>query len=113
MTLPHDDYVQTQLLRLLSAAPGGRMYCQDVYIELAKQFPLLTEDEMRVPYKNSVSHWANRVQFARLHMVRKGWILHPTMGGGRGFWQISESGRRALALADEMGKKLLAELCAL
>jgi len=110
MTLPHDEDIQTELLRLLSKAPKGRMHCQEVYVVLAKHFPKLTKDETTVPYKNSVSHWANRVQFARQHLVTKGWLLHTTMSGGRGYWAISEKGRNTVIQLQELGKTLLAEL---
>jgi Mrr N-terminal domain len=86
------------------------MYCQDVYTALAVRFPYLTNDELSVPYRNSISHWANRVQFARQHLVTKGWFLHSTMSGGRGFWAISKHGRRGLAELESLGNRLLAEL---
>ncbi|MES2685018.1 MAG: winged helix-turn-helix domain-containing protein [Pseudomonadota bacterium] len=113
MSLPHDESVQNELLRLLSTAPNGRMHCNDVYAVLAKQFRQLTNDEVTVPYRNSVSHWANRVQFARQHLVEKGLLLHTSMGGGRGYWEISSEGRTALAESDALAKQLMAELDAL
>ena len=113
MALPHDESIQTELLRLLSTAENGRMHCQDVYVTLARQFPRLTKDEKTVPYRNSVSHWANRVQFARQHLVTKGWFLHSSMSGGRGYWAVSKKGRATIAELDALGKKLLAELEAL
>jgi hypothetical protein len=54
MALPHDEEIQTELFRLLADAPHGRMHCQDIYEELARRFPCLTEDEKNVPYRNSV-----------------------------------------------------------
>ena len=110
MGLPHDEVIQTELLRLLARTPKGRMHCQEVYVILAKQFHRLTKDELTVPYRNSVSHWANRVQFARLHLVTKGWFLHSSMSGGRGYWAISEKGRTTITELEALGKKLLAEL---
>jgi len=110
MALPNDEDIQTALLRLLARAPEGRMHCQDVYRVLATEFPNLTRREMNDPYRSSVSHWANRVQFARLHMVNKGWILRPATGGGRGYWTISPQGRKALDDLKALGKRLLAEL---
>ena len=97
MTLPHDEAIKVELLDSLAAAPSGRMHCQDVYIQLAKKFPMLTKDEREVPYRSSISHWANRVQWARHHLLKEGLILHPTVGGGRGYWTISEKGRTQLA----------------
>jgi hypothetical protein len=109
MALPHDEEIQTELLRLLADAPNGQMHCQDIYQALARRFPCLTEDEKTVPYGNSVSHWANRVQFARLHLVGKGWLLHASMTD-RAVWAISDKGRTAILELDELVKYALAEL---
>lgn len=89
------------------------MHCQEIYVALADQFPHLSADEVGAPYRNSLSHWANRVQFARLHLIEKGW-LHPLPESGRrGYWRITDEGRNALADTDVLGEKLLAELDAL
>jgi len=87
MAQPNDEDVQTELLRLLSIAPEGRMHCRDVYLTLAAKFPRLTKHELEDPYRSSISHWANRVQFARLHLVEKGWVHRPATGGGRAIGQ--------------------------
>ena len=110
MALPHDEDIQTDLLRLLSIAPEGSMHCRDVYRKLAKNYSHLSHDELTLPYRNSLSHWANRVQFARLHLVKKGWVLPSATGGGRGYWTISPKGRKTLVDLEKLGKKLLAEL---
>lgn len=109
MTLPDDYRIQIELLDLLSTAPGGHMRTADIYSVLAKRFPQLTSNETTVPYRNSVSHWANRVQFARLHLVQLGYILRPH-ARGRGIWVISAKGRNALTDKRALANKLLAEL---
>ena len=113
MALPHDESIQIQLLRLLAGATHGRMHCNDVYRILAKYFPMLTRAECEDPYQSSLSHWANRVQFARLHLVNRGLILRPYAGAGRGYWEISAKGREALADWDTTAAKVMAELEAL
>lgn len=110
MAIPHDDDIQIQLFRLLSNVPGGTMYSSVVYKELAKRFPRLTTDETHIPYGNSVSHFANRVQFARLHLVENGFICRPYVMNDRGFWTITEVGRRYLAELDDIAERLLSEL---
>lgn len=85
------------------------MYCQDVYSTLAHQFPHLVDDETSIPYGNSLSHWANRVQFARQHLVEKAW-LNCMLQSGRGYWEISATGRHALTEMEARAKSLLAEL---
>jgi hypothetical protein len=101
MTIPHDDVIQYELLELLNKAKNGTMHCNDVYKQLAKLFPELTYDDTNVPYRNSASLWANRVQFARLHCVSKGQILSAYQGGsrGHGYWTITEKGRGKRRLA--------------
>ena len=97
MAIPHDDVIQLQLLELLSNAPDGTMHCNDVYTKLAELFPRLTADELFIPYRTSASKWANRVQWARQHLVQAGLLLRPHAGSGRGFWTISDKGRKALS----------------
>src|SRR5258708_5505256 len=109
MAIPHDHDIQIGLLRLLADAPGGSMRCGDVYKVLAEQFQELTKDEITIPYRNAVSHWANRVQFARLHLVEQGWLLPPYVANDRGFWTITKAGRRWLGELAEIGERLLEE----
>jgi hypothetical protein len=71
MSLPHDQDIQVAILRLLASAPKGTMHCQDVYRILAQEFPELTYEELWEPYRRSVSHWANRVQFAPMASHRE------------------------------------------
>src|ERR1051326_374645 len=98
MSLPHDRRIMAELLKLLSKAPQGTMECSLVYEELSKAFPELTEKELNKPYQNSASHWANRVQFARLHCVERGFIYDERNSpNGRGYWTITEKGRKRIA----------------
>jgi len=97
MAIPGDLAIQISLLDLLASKSDGKLHCNDAYRELALRFPQLTKNEREDPYQNSLSHWANRVQFAVLHLRRQGLILHHTVAGGRGIWAISESGRQSVA----------------
>ncbi len=94
MSIPHDDVIQNELLGLLYKAPKGTMHCNDVYDQLAELFPELTDDELNLPYRESKSKWANRVQFARLHCVNDGHIFDFPSGKGKGYWTITDEGRR-------------------
>ena len=94
MALPNDEIIVGKLLSLLYQQQDGTLHCQTVYEELAKNFPCLTIEETQKPYKCSKSHWANRVQFARLHCVNSGYILNEKNGRGRGFWTITKQGRQ-------------------
>jgi 5-methylcytosine-specific restriction enzyme A len=109
MTIPHEHEIQYALMCLLEGQPEGKMHCNDVYRVLAEQYPQLTRAELEDPYENSISHWANRVQFAVMHLKDQGLILHHTVGGGRGIWAISVAGREWLSRipnADELLKEL-------
>lgn len=113
MALPSDDSIQFELMLLITSAPDGEMHCRDVYRALEKSYPQLTEDEKTVPYRTSVSHFANRVQFAREHLAQKGWMLRPHAGSGRGMWKVSSRGKAEFAKLRVRGDELLAELEAL
>ena len=93
MSIPHDDDIESELLMLLARAPNGTMYCNYVYEELAKFFPELTPCEINERYRHSLSKWANRVQFVRLHCVLKGYILRPLSSREFGHWTITDRGR--------------------
>src|SRR5437879_109906 len=110
MAIPHDHDIQIGLLRLLADAPDGSMHCADVYKALAQHFPGLTKDDVTIPYRNSISHWANRVQFARLHLVEQGWLLPPYFANDRGIWTITGAGRQWLRELAQIARKLLEEL---
>lgn len=96
MTIPHDDIIKLKLLELLDKEPNGTMHCNEVFKELAREFPMLTKAELTDPYQTSQSHWANRVQWARQHLAEEGCILRPNAGGVRGYWTITQAGRKAL-----------------
>lgn len=107
--LPHDQEIQIELLNLLASAPGGRLHCQDVYSTLAQSFPRLTDDEMTAPYERSLSLWANRVQWARQHLLDQG-LLIPYSEDNRSYWTISPEGRAKLATLQAWARAKLDEL---
>ena len=113
MAIPNDERIQWELMSLLLSAPNAQMHCQDVYRRLAAKFPELTDDEQNVPYRDSQSHWANRVQWARQHLVDKGWLLRPYSADGRGYWKVSAKGRKALADRSADIDRMMVEIAAL
>lgn len=94
MTIPHDDDIQDALIAFLFSKPAHRAHAQQCYAGLEKQFPGLTDDEVNVPYRSSVSKWANRVQFARLHLVVDGYIFPARTGlsPSTGVWILTPLG---------------------
>jgi len=96
MTIPHDNAIKKELLFLLASSPGGRLQVQKIYEKLARLHPELTEQEKYDRYRNSLSKWANSVQFARLHLVNEGMIYRAGAGprAAYGEWIITEKGRK-------------------
>jgi hypothetical protein len=92
MALPGDHDIQFMLMCLLLEERSQKMPCTDVYTKLAESFPQLSWDEKNVPYRNSRSHWANRVQQAVRHLRTDRWILSPSLSG-RGIWEVSAKGK--------------------
>jgi len=109
MAIPNDAIIQEELLRLLGSSPDHRLHASEAYKTLADLHPELTSAELTDPYRNSVSHWANRVQFARLHLVNRG-LLYKAGAGPRprsGVWILTERGReRALDRASEREREV-------
>lgn len=96
MTIPHDDIIKKELLALLASSPSGRLPVQKIYDKLARLHPELTEQEKNDRYRNSLSLWANRIQFARLHLVNRDMIYRAGAGPRPiyGEWIITDQGRR-------------------
>jgi predicted HNH restriction endonuclease len=101
MAIPDDETLKRELLLFLSSEPGARAGVWHVYEQLAQLHPELTEDEKSKPYRNSASKWANRVQFARLHLVNAGMLFkaNAVPNAPRNYWALTPQGQeRALTL---------------
>lgn len=94
MTIPADTILQEELLQLLLSRSDHSALPAQVYTELAEQHPEITEREKTQRFQNSVSLWANRVQFARLHLVGRGLLYRANGGPGayRGIWKLTPKG---------------------
>ena len=94
MAIPHDDSIQRELLTLIASRPEKRILAAVAYEELAQLHPELTDEELTEKYRNSVSKWANRVQFARLHLVNRGLLFRAGTGPntGTGYWVVTPKG---------------------
>lgn len=104
VTIPHDQDIQDALIEHLFNSPDRRSHAQECYSALAQRFPALTSAEVDEPYRSSVSKWANRVQFARLHLVNQGYLYRATAGPSpsRGVWILTAAGvERALSRSKE------------
>src|SRR5689334_3438209 len=110
MAIPFDDSIQFQLAKLLKDVPEGTLDTRTIYQRLEDKFPELTPDETVLRYRNSVSHFANPVRFARLHLVIRGFLHRTYVKGSRGIWTITEAGRRWVVEREELADRLLEEL---
>lgn len=93
--IPHDERIQRALLAYLFSRPCARASAKACYDELADGFPELTFEEVSERYQNARSKWANRVQFARLHLVEQGFIYRAGSGPDprHGEWILTEAGK--------------------
>ena len=95
MAIPTNAAIESELLALLASSPVGRVRACVAYDELAELHPELTVKERTERFKQSASQWANRVQFCRLHLVRRGFIYAANEGSNpeHGIWIITPTGR--------------------
>lgn len=101
MAIPDDDTIQRELLSLIASRLEKRVLAAAAYEQLAQLHPELTHEERTQRYRNSVSKWANRVQFARLHLANRGFLYRAGFGpnASPGYWIITPKGEeRAKAL---------------
>lgn len=94
MSIPDDDTLQADLLRFLASEPENRATVWRVYEQLALLHPEVTETEKTEKYQNSASLWANRVQFARLHLANTGLLFRANAApdAPRNVWKLTPRG---------------------
>ncbi|WP_194763013.1 winged helix-turn-helix domain-containing protein [Microbacterium sp. UFMG61] len=100
MAIPHDKEIQEALLHHLARSNDHRSHAQECYEALALLFPELTIEEKKDRYRSSISKWANRVQFARLHLVNGGYLFRAGDGPSptRGVWILTSAGAERAGL---------------
>jgi len=94
MTIPHDNIIKQELLMLLGTESEKRIHASKAYEVLGDLHPELTFQERNEKYQNSVSQWANRVQFARLHLVNESLLFRANKGPNpsTGYWILTPEG---------------------
>ena len=97
MTVPTDEVLQADLLSFLVAEPDVRATVWRVYEQLALRHPEVTAAERTEKYRNSASLWANRVQFARLHLANQGMLFRANSApdAPRSYWKLTPKGVEA------------------
>lgn len=109
MSLPSSQSLQNAIVRLLRAQPAQRMHCSAVYTALAAVYPALSHDEVAYKYRNSISKFANEVQWARQRLCDTGLLIPPHLAG-RGYWQLSTGGSAMWPKAPISADDLLREI---
>lgn len=108
MAIPNDDIIQQELIALIASKPDKRVHASNAYEELARLHPEITQQELIERYQNSVSKWANRVQFARLHLVNKGLLYraNAVSNASTGYWMLTPDGEIVAAKLEPHSKLL-------
>jgi len=94
MAIPSEKDIELPLLQEIQAA-GGEARPSDLYDRVARHFPKLTpSDQMAKHSRSGLPIWANRVAWARQHLVNKGELDAST----RGIWRITDRGRARIRI---------------
>jgi restriction system protein len=89
--MPQQKDIELPLLKALVAL-GGKAKAQDVYDEVEKFFPQLTEADRAESLPSGGTRWINRIQWARQSLLDRGELT----SGGWGIWAITDRGRERL-----------------
>jgi len=89
--MPPQRDIDLPLLRALVRL-GGSSPARDVYEEVEKFFPHLTDADRSDPLPSGGSRWTNRIQWVRQALVDRGELT----SAGRGIWAITDKGRARL-----------------
>ncbi len=96
------DY-QTLMRPVLQASANGEIAISDVVRELEQQFGLSDEEKAKLLPSGKQTQFANRVHWARSYLKQAGLIRNPR----RGFLEITDEGRKALASDQAINSKYL------
>src|SRR5260370_39466724 len=92
MVVPSWESVEIALLKEMEVS-GGSVDSQKAIWDLPKYFSRLTKDDLSSRLESGALRWANRVRWARQHLVETK-ELDPS---GYGIWKINDKGRKRLA----------------
>lgn len=94
MAIPSEKDIELPLFREIEAA-GGEARPSELYDKVARHFLQLTPSDQTAKHPRSgLLIWANRVAWARQHLVNRGEIDASI----RGTWKITEKGRARLGV---------------
>ena len=94
MAIPSEKDIEFPLLQEIEAA-GGQGRPSELYDKVARHFPQLTSADQEVRHlRSGLLIWANRVAWARQHLVNKGELDASV----HGIWKITDKGRARLGV---------------
>lgn len=67
---------------------GGKGKAQEIYPEVRKHFPQLSEADVAEPLPSGGNKWTNRIQWARQRLIEHREVSSP----GHGIWAITDKG---------------------
>ncbi|MEE9285592.1 MAG: winged helix-turn-helix domain-containing protein, partial [Dehalococcoidia bacterium] len=83
---------EVPILLEIEAAGGELRAIPLVFQEIAKYFPQLTEEDLRLANRTGINTWENKVHWARLGLVHKGEVDKSKYG----VWRIAAKGRERI-----------------
>jgi hypothetical protein len=89
--LPEEEYEIPLLQSLVDA--GGSGPSREIIEAVGKRLDSRLTDVDREPLSSGAIRWENRIQFVRLKLIERGWMLRDT---SRGTWAISDEGRKQI-----------------
>lgn len=92
MALPKLKDVEVALLKSLVTL-GGKAPTANVYPEVTKQFPELTQEQLSEALPSGGNRWTNRIQWVRLRLIEKSEMASPA----HGVWSITDKGRERVS----------------
>ena len=92
VTLPSPRRIEPPLLAAIAA--GGEVSIRDgtIYLQVARYFSEITDEDLAMPHSSSSTAWESRVQWARLNLVHRGELFEWRDVGKQGIWRITEKG---------------------
>jgi len=91
MAIPTRRIIEIPLLHLIYTL-GGEVRPDDTYKPLADYFGLSEKEQNELLPSGISKKWENRVQWARFHLTKKGFLD----GSVRGIWRMTEKGKKEL-----------------
>jgi len=97
--LPKTKDVEIPLLLAIQKL-GGKAKAQEVYPEVGKYFPELSEADLAEQLPSGGNKWTNRIQWGRQRLIEHGELSSP----GHGVWAVTEKGMARLKEASSVQK---------